>query len=61
MIISRSIIFRMRMFQIKAVEKIETYIYSIIFLRKSCRLRDNVEKYSRIREATDDNMAHVLC
>jgi len=27
--------------------------------RKSCRLWDNVEKYSRAGEATGDNMAHV--
>ena len=50
------------MFQIKVVEKIRTHIlYSItIFLfRKSCRLWDNVEKYCRTGQATDDNMAHA--
>ena len=26
------------------------------FFRKSCRLRDNVEKYNSAREATDDNI-----
>jgi hypothetical protein len=30
------------------------------FFPKSCRLLDNVEKYGRARQATD-NTAHVLC
>jgi len=29
--------------------------------RKSRRLRDNVEKYCRAGQATDDNMAHAHC
>jgi hypothetical protein len=45
------------MFQTKVVEKIKTHLlYSITFLRKSCRLWDNVEKYCRARQATDDNI-----
>jgi hypothetical protein len=49
------------MFQTKFVEKIKTHIlYSIIF-RKSCRLRDKVEKYCTAGQATDDNMAHAFC
>jgi hypothetical protein len=45
------------MFQTKVVEKIKTYILcSITFSRKSCRLWDNVEKYGRARQATDDNI-----
>jgi hypothetical protein len=45
------------MFQTKVVEKIKTHILcSIIFFRKSCRLRGNVEKYVRARQATDDNI-----
>jgi hypothetical protein len=45
------------MFQIKVVEKIKTHILrSVSFLRKSCRLWDNVEKYGGAREATDDNI-----
>jgi hypothetical protein len=41
----------------KVVEKIETHIlYSITFFRKSWRLWDNVEKYGRARQATDDNI-----
>ena len=45
------------MFQIKVVEKIQThfmYDKSFLFSRKSFRLRDNVEKYGRVRETTDD-------
>jgi hypothetical protein len=29
--------------------------------RKSCRLWDNAEKYCRVGQAIDDNMAHVHC
>jgi hypothetical protein len=44
------------MFQTKVVEKIKTHILcSITFLRKSCRLWDNVEKYGRAGHTTDDN------
>jgi len=52
------------MFQTKVVEKITTHIlFSIafIFLRESCRLWDNVEKYCRTGQATDDSMAHGHC
>jgi len=36
------------MFQTKDVQKIKTHIlYSVTFLRKSCRSWDNVEKYCR--------------
>jgi hypothetical protein len=45
------------MFQTNVVEKIETHILrSIIVSRTSCRLLDNVEKYGRARQATDDNI-----
>ena len=37
-----------------------TQLYSIT-CRKSCLLCDKVEKYSRAREATDDNIAHGHC
>jgi len=48
------------MFQTKAVEKIKTHIlYSATFLQKSCSLWDNVQKYGRARQTTDDDMAHV--
>ena len=32
-----------------------------IFPRKLCRLWDNVEKYCRAGQVTDDNMAHAHC
>jgi hypothetical protein len=45
------------MFQIKVVEKTKTHIFMFnFFFRKSCRLWDNVEKYGRARQATDDNI-----
>ena len=43
------------MFQATFVEKFETHILCpVTFSRKSCRLCDNVEKYRRTRQATDD-------
>ena len=57
MVIYRWIILRMRNVSDKVVEKIETHILcSITFFRKSCHLWDNVEKYGRARQATDDNI-----
>ena len=48
--------------QINVTQKIKTHIsYSIMFLRKSCRLRDSVEKYCKAGQATDDNMTHAHC
>jgi hypothetical protein len=45
------------MFWTKVVEELKTYIlYSMTFFRKSCHLWDNVEKYGRARQATDDNI-----
>jgi hypothetical protein len=42
------------MFQTKFVEKMKTRIlYSVTFSRKSCRLRNNVEKYGSVRQVTD--------
>jgi hypothetical protein len=35
------------------------FILNNIFLRKSCRLRDNVLKYCRAKQFTDDNMMHA--
>jgi len=52
----------MRNISHKFVEKIKTHILcSITFFFKSCRLLDNVEKYCRAGQATDDNMAHAHC
>jgi hypothetical protein len=45
------------MFQKIVLEKIKTHILrSKTFFRKSCRLWDNVEKFGRARQATDDNI-----
>jgi hypothetical protein len=53
------------MSQTKAVDEIKTHIScSITFFRKFCRLWDNVEKYGRARQATDDNIIrrmHFAC
>ena len=50
------------MFHSKAVQKIKTHILgSVTFFRKSWRLWQNVEKYCRAEQATDDNMAHAHC
>ena len=60
-IISRWILFVMRNVLRKIVEKINTHILcSIAFFWKSCRLWDNVEKYGRAGQNTDDNMALAL-
>ena len=49
-------------FQTKLVEEIKTHILcSVTFFKKLCHLCDNVEKYCRAGQATDDNMAHVHC
>jgi hypothetical protein len=55
LIISCSVCLRMRNVSAKVVEKIE------LFSLKSCLLWDNVEKYCRARQATDDNMALAHC
>ena len=48
------------MFQTEVVEKTKTHIVcSVTFSLKSYRLWDNVEKYGRAGQATDDNMAHA--
>jgi len=49
------------MFQTDVVEKIKTHLTLCnFFFRKSCRLRDNVEKYGGDREAKDDNTVRRL-
>ena len=35
-------------------------LYSVPFHRKSCRLRVNVNKYGRARQATDDNIIRCI-
>jgi hypothetical protein len=49
------------MFQTKVVEKIKTHIlWSVTFFWNSCCLWDNVEKYGKVEQATNGNMAHVF-
>ena len=49
------------MFQDKVVEKIKTQFYiQYFFFRKSCRLWDNVEKYGRGRQPTDDSVTRHM-
>jgi len=46
----------------KFVEKIKTHILcSIFFPPKSCRFWDNVEKYPRCRQSTDDSILRRMC
>jgi len=51
------------MFQTKLVEEITKHfcLQWLFFFQKSCRLWDNVEKYCRAGQATDDNMVHARC
>jgi hypothetical protein len=57
MIIRRWTLLRMRNILVIFLEKIRTHVlYSITFLRKSCRLWDNVEKYGTAGQTTDDNI-----
>jgi len=50
------------MFQTKVVEEIKTHILcSKPFFLISCCLWDYMEKFRRVGQATDDNMAHALC
>ena len=50
------------MCQTKVAENIKTHILcSIILFWKSCHLWDNVEKYYRARQATDDNVPWRMC
>jgi hypothetical protein len=49
------------MFQTKVVEKIKTHILcSITFLRKSCRLWDNLWKFGKAGQVTDDNIVRRM-
>jgi hypothetical protein len=49
------------MIQTKFVEKIKTHfgVQWLFFFWKSWRLWDNMEKYCRAGQATDNNMAHA--
>jgi hypothetical protein len=50
-------------FQTKVVAKIKTNFEfsNYFFFRKSCCLRDNVEKYGTAEQATDDKRAYAHC
>jgi hypothetical protein len=49
-------------FQTQFVEKIKTHILcSVTFIRKSCRLRGNVENCGGAREIEHISMAHARC
>ena len=55
--VSRWILLIMRNVSDKEVDKIKTRILcSVAFFRKSCHLWDNVEKYCRAGQATDDSI-----
>jgi hypothetical protein len=50
------------MFQINVVEKSKTHIlHSVTFFRKSYNLWDNVEKYCRAGQATEDSKTQAHC
>jgi len=50
------------MFQRTAVQKMKTRILCLAtFFPKVCHLRDNVEKYCRCGQATDDNITWHMC
>ena len=44
------------MFQTKVVKKTKTHFVFNNFFKKSCLLWDNVEKYCRVGQVTDDNI-----
>jgi len=56
---SHSFILRIRKFSDKSIEKNSSQNMLNNVFGKSCRLRDNVEKFGRTGQATDDNMAHT--
>jgi hypothetical protein len=51
------------MFQVKVVDKIKTRSFWSVtfFFRKSYHLWHYIEKYYRVGQATDDNVAHAHC
>jgi hypothetical protein len=60
LIISRSVLLRMRNVSDTVVEKINTHVLcSGTYFRKSCRLWNNVENYCTSGQATDENMAYA--
>jgi len=63
MIISCSVLLGMKNVPDKSgrENKTHTNFVSNKFFFKLCHLLDNVNEYCRTRQATDDNMAHMLC
>ena len=61
-IISRSVLFRMRIFLGKTFREIEIrrFVFNMFFFVVENRAI-YVEKYCRAGQATDDNVAHVQC
>jgi hypothetical protein len=61
LIISRLVLRRMENFLDKSCRENQNphFMFSNFFSRKSCRLWDNVERYSRARQATDNSTTHV--
>ena len=49
------------MLQTKVVQKIKTHILCSVTFSENRAVWDNVRKYCRVGQATDDNMAHVRC
>ena len=50
------------MFQTKVLENIRTHLLSsVTFFFENCAVYEYVEKHSRARQATYDNMAHAHC
>jgi hypothetical protein len=63
MIISRSGLLRMRNFSEKSCrENQNTHLMlsNFFFFQKSCRLRDNVEKYGRAGQVADGNIRRLM-
>jgi len=59
-VISCSVLLRMKNVSVKVVEKVETHVWcSVTLFWKLCHLLDIVEKYCRVGQATDNNMAHA--
>ena len=62
MVVSSSVLLRMRNFSYKLCrENQNTHFIFNFFPRKSFCLRDNVEKYCRAEQATDDDIVHAHC
>ena len=59
--ISRSSSWNDKCFSPKFVGKIKTHILSLVTFFKWCRLQNNVEKYCKAGQASDDDMAHAHC